>query len=54
MGGGVNSVYGLASETTDYLRTEQYGCSNACGVKASLRSFRSERHSHFYNKLNGN
>lgn len=54
MGGGVTSVYGLASETTDYLRTEQYGSCNACSVKASLRSFSSERHSHFCNKLNDN
>lgn len=46
------AVYGLASETTDYLRTEQYGNCNACSVKATLRSFSSERHSNLYNKLN--
>lgn len=36
------------------LRTEQYGNCNAHSVKARLRSFRSERHSHFYIKLNCN
>lgn len=33
------SIYVLASETTDYLTTEQYGNCNAFSVKIRLRIF---------------
>lgn len=45
------SIYVLASETTDYLTTEQYGNCNAFSVKTRLGIFSRGRHSHFCNKL---
>lgn len=45
------SIYVLASETTDYLTTEQYGYGNAFSAKIRLRIFSRERHCRFCNKL---